>query len=244
MIKTWYAEREGIDPAEICSVSVMPCTAKKFECQRPEMNDSGFQDVDISITVQELARMIRTGGIDFKNLEETAFDDPFGLGSGAGLIFGATGGVMEAALRTVYKVLTGKEMESLNYEPVRGFEGVKQASVDIGGTEVRVAVAHGIANAQKVVEKVKSGKSDWHFIEIMACPGGCIGGGGNPPKTWKKMEERRKAIYEAAAALPEQQSHNNPAVAKVYETYLGEPCGELSHKLLHTRYFNRQDLLR
>ena len=244
MIKTWYAEREGIDPAEICSVSVMPCTAKKFECQRPEMNDSGFQDVDISITVQELARMIRTGGIDFKNLEETAFDDPFGLGSGAGLIFGATGGVMEAALRTVYKVLTGKEMESLNYEPVRGFEGVKQAAVDIGGTEVRVAVAHGIANAQKVVEKVKSGKSDWHFIEIMACPGGCIGGGGNPPKTWKKMEERRKAIYEAAAALPEQQSHNNPAVAKVYETYLGEPCGELSHKLLHTRYFNRQDLLR
>lgn len=244
MIKTWFADREGIDPAEICSVSVMPCTAKKFECARPEMNDSGCQDVDFSITVQELANMIRAGGISFGELPETPFDDPFGEGSGAGLIFGATGGVMEAALRTVYKVVTGNEMERLEYTEVRGFEGIKEAAVDLNGMVVKVAVAHGIASAKKLVAKVKEGGADYHFIEVMACPGGCIGGGGNPAKTWKIMQERKNAIYEASEQLPIRQSHNNPAIRNVYETFLGEPCGEKSHKLLHTVYTNRQDLLR
>ena len=243
LIKTWFAKREGIDPGEICSVSVMPCTAKKFECTRPEMRDSGYQDVDISITVQELAALIRAGGIDFSELPDTPFDDPFGEGSGAGLIFGATGGVMEAALRTVYAVVTGKEMEHLDYTPVRGFEGIKESQVDLNGRVIKVAVAHGIKNAKILLEKVKNGTADYQFIEIMACPGGCIGGGGNPPKTWSIMEKRKKAIYEAEAELPVRQSHKNPAIQKIYETYLGEPCGELSHKLLHTEYCNRQDLL-
>lgn len=243
LIKTWFAKREGIDPGDICSVSVMPCTAKKFECTRPEMKDSGYQDVDISITVQELAALIRAGGIDFAELPDTPFDDPFGEGSGAGLIFGATGGVMEAALRTVYAVVTGKEMEHLDYTPVRGFEGIKESQVDLNGRVIKVAVAHGIKNAKVLLEKVKNGTADYQFIEIMACPGGCIGGGGNPPKTWSIMEKRKKAIYEAEAELPVRQSHKNPAIQKIYETYLGEPCGELSHKLLHTEYCNRQDLL-
>ena len=155
MIKTWFAEREGIDPGEICSVSVMPCTAKKFECTRPEMRDSGYQDVDISITVQELANLIRAGGIDFSELPDTPFDDPFGEGSGAGLIFGATGGVMEAALRTVYAVVTGQEMPRLEYTDVRGFKGIKESTVNLNGTEIRVAVAHGIKNAKILLEKIK-----------------------------------------------------------------------------------------
>lgn len=244
MIKTWFAEREGVDPAEICSVSVMPCTAKKFECTRPEMNASGYQDVDLSITVQELANLIRSGGIDFSELPDTPFDDPVGEGSGAGLIFGATGGVMEAAIRSVYALTTGKELESLEYTDVRGFKGIKEASVNLDGTVVKVAVAHGIKNAKILLDQIKAGKADYHFIEIMACPGGCIGGGGNPPKTWKIMEERKKAVYEAEKKLPIRLSHKNPAIKRVYDTYLGEPCGEKSHRLLHTHYYNRQDLLR
>lgn len=244
MIKTWFAEREGIDPSQICSVSVMPCTAKKFECTRPEMNASGYQDVDISITVQELANLIRSGGIEFSELPDTPFDDPFGEGSGAGLIFGATGGVMEAAIRSVYALTTGREMERLEYTEVRGFKGIKEAAVNLDGLEVKVAVAHGMKNAKTLLELLQSGKADYHFIEIMACPGGCIGGGGNPPKTWKIMEERRKAIYAAEEKLPIRLSHKNPAIKRIYETYLGEPCGEKSHKLLHTHYYNRQDLIR
>lgn len=244
MIKTWFAAREGLNPEQICSVSVMPCTAKKFECTRPEMNASGFQDVDLSITVQELANLIRTGGIDFSEHPETPFDDPFGEGSGVGLIFGSTGGVMEAALRTVYALTTGKQIESLEYEEVRGFTGAKEASVSLNGMEVKVAIVHGIQNAKLMIEKLKAGTANYHFIEVMACPGGCIGGGGNPPKTWKIMEKRKEAIYEAERNLPVRQSHENPAIKRIYETYLGEPCGELSHKLLHTVYINRQDLLR
>lgn len=244
MIKTWFAERNGIDPADICSVSVMPCTAKKFECKREEMNDSGYRDVDISITVVELAGMIRTAGIQFSEIADTPFDDPFGEGSGAGLIFGATGGVMEAALRTVYAVLTGNEMENIEYTPVRGFEGLKEASIDINGTTVKLAIAHGIKNARIILDKIRKGEADYHFIEVMACPGGCIGGGGTPKKTWKIMEARKKAIYEAERKLPVRLSHKNPAIVRVYEEYLGEPYSELSHKLLHTAYFDRSDLLR
>ena len=208
------------------------------------MNASGYQDVDISITVQELASLIRSGGIEFAELPDTPFDDPFGEGSGAGLIFGATGGVMEAAIRSVYALTTGKEMEHLEYSDVRGFKGIKEASVNLNGAVVKVAVAHGMKNAKQLLELIKAGKADYHFIEIMACPGGCIGGGGNPPKTWKIMEKRRKAIYEAETKLPIRQSHKNPAIKKIYDTYLGEPCGEKAHKLLHTHYYNRQDLLR
>lgn len=244
MIKTWYAEKENIDPSEILSVSVMPCTAKKFECKRPEMNASGYQDVDMSVTVEELARMIRAAGIDFSQLPDTPFDDPFGEGSGAGVIFGATGGVMEAALRTVYAIVTGKSMENPEYTPVRGFEGIKESQVDLDGTVVKVAVVHGIKNARIILDKIKKGETDWQFVEIMACPGGCIGGGGNAQKTWKIMEARKKAIYEADRSLPVRQSHENPAIKRIYEEYLGKPCGEKSHMLLHTAYINRQDLPR
>ena len=244
LIKTCFAERAGLDPKDICSVSIMPCTAKKFECKRAEMKDSGYQDVDYALTVQELARMIQSGGICFADLPETPFDDPFGLGSGAGLIFGATGGVMEAALRTVHAVVTGRPMERLEYEPVRGFEGVKEAQVDLDGTVVKVAVAHGMTNAKKLLEQIRTGKSPYHFIEIMACPGGCIGGGGNAPRTWKKVEARKEAIYRAEQDLPIRQSHENPAITWIYENFLGEPNSPLAHKLLHTKYVNRQDLLR
>lgn len=243
LIKTWYAQNAGLDPNDICSVSVMPCTAKKFECLRSEMTDSGYQDVDIALTVQELASLIRAGGICFSDLSDTPFDDPFGLGSGAGLIFGATGGVMEAAIRTVFAVVTGNEMAPLDYQPVRGFTGIKEASLDLNGTVVKVAVAHGMVNAQELLNQMKAGKADYHFVEIMACPGGCIGGGGNTPRTWSIVEQRKKAIYEEEKNLPIRQSHLNPAITRIYKEYLEAPNSHLSHKLLHTYYTNRQDLL-
>lgn len=244
VIKTFFARKEGVDPEKICSVSVMPCTAKKFECKRSEMRDSGYQDVDISITVEELARMIRTAGINFADLEDQEFDAPFGLGSGAGQIFGTTGGVMEAALRTVYEVVTGESLKTLEFESVRGMDGIREASFDLKGQEVRVAVVHGLANAKIVLDQVKSGTSRYHFIEVMACRGGCVGGGGNAPKTLKKLEERRKAIYNEDKKLPLRKSHENPYVKQLYQEYLGDPLGERAHKLLHTTYHSRQDLLR
>ena len=244
VIKTFFARKEGVDPADICSVSVMPCTAKKFECSRPEMRSSGYQDVDISITVEELARMIRTAGIDFWELEDQEFDAPFGLGSGAGQIFGTTGGVMEAALRTVYEVVTGECLEALEFEAVRGMEGIREASFDMNDQKVRVAVVHGLANAKVMLDQVKAGKSPYHFIEVMACRGGCVGGGGNAQVTLKKLEERRKALYNEDKKLPLRKSHDNPYVKQLYREYLGEPLGEKSHMLLHTAYHSRQDLLR
>ena len=242
--KTFFAEKEKIDPKDICSVSVMPCTAKKFECRRKEFHDSGFQDVDISITVVELAKMIRTAGIHFEDLEDQEFDAPFGLGSGAGQIFGSTGGVMEAALRTVYEVLTGKTLERLEFTQVRGLEGIREASLTISGQEIRVAVVHGLKNVEGVLNQIKEGTSPYHFIEVMACEGGCIGGGGNAPKTMAKVRERQKAIYEEDRKLPIRKSHENIYVQKLYEEYLGEPLSEKSHRLLHTTYHSRRDLLR
>lgn len=244
VIKTFFAEKEKIDPKDICSVSVMPCTAKKFECRRKEFHDSGFQDVDISITVVELAKMIRTAGIHFEDLEDQEFDAPFGLGSGAGQIFGSTGGVMEAALRTVYEVLTGKILERLEFTQVRGLEGIREASLTISGQEIRVAVVHGLKNVEGVLNQIKEGTSPYHFIEVMACEGGCIGGGGNAPKTMAKVRERQKAIYEEDRKLPIRKSHENIYVQKLYEEYLGEPLSEKSHRLLHTTYHSRRDLLR
>lgn len=244
VIKTFFAEKEKIDPKDICSVSVMPCTAKKFECRRKEFHDSGFQDVDISITVVELAKMIRTAGIHFEDLEDQEFDAPFGLGSGAGQIFGSTGGVMEAALRTVYEVLTGETLEKLEFMQVRGLEGIREASLTIKGQEIRVAIVHGLKNVEGILEQIKAGTSPYHFIEVMACEGGCIGGGGNAPKTMAKVRERQRAIYEEDKKLPIRKSHENIYVQKLYEEYLGEPLSEKSHKLLHTTYHSRRDLLR
>ena len=244
LIKTYYAEKIGKDPRDILSVSVMPCTAKKFEAKRPEMGRDGYRDVDAVITVQELARMIRAAGIDFKSLPPTPFDDPFGIGTGAGEIFGATGGVMEAALRTVYEIITGETLENIDFEQVRGFEGIKAAEIKAGDTVLKIAVAHGLGNARKLMDAVRSGEAEYHFIEIMACPGGCIGGGGNYIKTWEKMKPRLEAVYREDESLKLRKSHESPAVKALYNDFLGEPNGHKSHELLHTGYTDRSELLR
>ena len=244
VIKTYFAKKENIDPADICSVSVMPCTAKKFECKRPEFNDSGYQDVDISITVVELAKMIRTAGIDFDDLDDHPFDSPFGLGSGAGQIFGSTGGVMEAALRTVSEVVTGKPLQKLEFEAVRGLDSVREAELTLNGQTLKVAIVHGLSNVKPLLEQIQDGTSSYHFIEVMACEGGCIGGGGNEPKTMKKVRERQRAIYEEDKKLPLRKSHENPYVKALYEDYLKEPLSAEAHRLLHTKYYSRRDLLR
>ena len=254
IVKTWYAERNNIDPKNIVSVSLMPCTAKKFECQRPEMDDSGFQDVDYAVTTRELAKMIKEAGLDLPNLPESKFDDPLGIGSGAGLIFGATGGVMEAAIRTAYEIVTGEEVpfEKLRVEPIRGMDGIRTAELPIKkavddwkfleGATLKVMVAHGTANAKKIMEMLCAGELDnYHFIEIMACPGGCLGGGGQPIPTSPEIRQARaKAIYAEDETLEYRKSHDNPIVKKIYADYFTEgPCSELSHKLLHTHYIKR-----
>jgi NADH-quinone oxidoreductase subunit G/NADP-reducing hydrogenase subunit HndD len=237
-VKTFFAERAGIDPAKIVSVSVMPCTAKKWEAKRPQLNDSGFRDMDIVITTRELARMIKQTGVDFMNLPDEEFDDPMGISTGAGQIFGATGGVMEAALRTAYEVYTGQTLENIDFVAVRGLDGIKEASVDLGGGMIlKVAVAHTLRNAEKLVEKIKDGKADYHFIEIMACPGGCIGGGGQPYPTDAEVRQARiDAIYNADASMKYRKSHDNPAIKELYDTWMGRPLGERAHHLLHTHF--------
>jgi iron-only hydrogenase group A len=243
LAKTYYAEFAGIDPADIFVVSIMPCTAKKYEAARPEMRSSGYRDVDVVLTTRELGRMIRQAGIDFVNLPDEPFDAPMGQYTGAATIFGATGGVMEAAIRTVYAVVVGKPMPDLNITPVRGLEGVKEAALTVGSLgEVRVAVAHGLANARKLMDKVADGTADYHFIEIMACPGGCVGGGGQPlPVTNEKRAKRAGALYHDDGEVQEfRQSHENPAIKELYEKFLKEPLGHMSHKLLHTHYTQRE----
>ncbi|MBM2816085.1 MAG: Iron-only hydrogenase large subunit [Ignavibacteria bacterium] len=254
LLKTFYAEEHNIDPAEIVTVAIMPCSAKKFECNRPEMTASGFKDVDFGLTTRELAQMIREAGLRLPELPPSNFDDPFGEASGAGLIFGATGGVMEAALRTAYELVTGRTVpfENLNIEACRGMEGIKQASVlltglkpewaFLEGVNLKFMIAHGTANAKKVMEMLKAGElADFHFIEIMGCPGGCIGGGGQPiPTSGEIRKLRAKAIYEEDAGLPIRKSHENPNVNYIYEKFLTDgPCGHKSHKLLHTHYVKR-----
>ncbi|OPZ60205.1 MAG: NADP-reducing hydrogenase subunit HndC [Deltaproteobacteria bacterium ADurb.Bin510] len=242
LAKTYYPQVMGIDPKDIVSVSIMPCTAKKYESQRPEMKDSGYQDVDYVLTTRELARMIKEAGIDFANLPDEDYDDPMGEYTGAGTIFGATGGVMEAAIRTVYAVVTGQNLPDLNVTPVRGLEGVKEASLKIGDLgEVKVAVAHGLGNARKLMEQIKEGKSPYHFIEVMACPGGCVAGGGQPiPTTDEIRVLRAGALYnDDAKVQAKRQSHENESVKKLYETFLKEPLGHKSHELLHTCYVCR-----
>ena len=267
LIKTFYAKKKGIDPKDIVSVAVMPCSAKKFECNRPEMIDSGFKDVDYGLTTRELAQMIKEAGIYLPEMPKSHFDDPFGEASGAGLIFGATGGVMEAALRTVVEFVTGKKVENIfanaDITPVRGFEGIKYAELPITevgpvpkliahlvpdwnwlkGATLKIAVVHGTANAKKVMDDIKAGGkfSECHFIEFMACPGGCIGGGGQPiPTTPEIRKLRAKAIYDEDSSLPVRKSHENRHVVEIYNEFLTDgPCGHISHKLLHTHYIKR-----
>ncbi|HEA84027.1 MAG TPA: ferredoxin, partial [Thermodesulfobacterium geofontis] len=245
LVKTYYAKEKGIDPAKIVSVSIMPCTAKKFEARRPEMRSSGYQDVDYVLTTRELAKMLKSKGIDLKTIPEEEPSGELGMYSGAGTIFGATGGVMEAALRTAYYLITGKNMENPDIKAVRGMDGIKEAEVDINGNKVKVAVAHGLGNARRLLEKVRKqietfGKSEYTFIEIMACPGGCVGGGGQPyGSTFARRARRGEGLYKEDKNLPVRFSHENPAIKMVYKKFLGEPASHLAHKLLHTHYVVR-----
>ena len=237
LVKTYYAEKAKIAPQDIVSVSIMPCTAKKVESGRQEMSASGYQDVDYVLTTRELARMIKEAGISFSNIETEEFDAPLGISTGAAVIFGATGGVMEAALRTVSEVLTGKALECIEFHAVRGLKGIKEAEVTIGEKTIKVAVAFTLANARIILDKIRKGETDYHFIEIMACPGGCIGGGGQPISTSPEIRtQRMAAIYECDEMAAIRKSHKNPAVKELYDTWLGRPLGEKSHHLLHTHY--------
>ncbi|HOJ71568.1 MAG TPA: NADH-dependent [FeFe] hydrogenase, group A6 [Syntrophorhabdaceae bacterium] len=241
LCKTYFAKKEGINPKDMVVVSVMPCTAKKFECTRPEMTDSGYKDVDYVLTTREFAKMIKEAGIDFRNLEDGTYDNPMGEYTGAATIFGATGGVMEAALRTAYELATGKTLEDIDFVQVRGLNGIKEATIPVEGIDdVKVAVAHGLGNARKLMERIKSGEAGYHFIEIMACPGGCVGGGGQPiPVDARIRTLRAQALYSEDKSLKYRKSHENPSIKKIYEEFLKEPLGEKSHKLLHTKYTPR-----
>lgn len=240
LAKTYYANKMNLDPADIVCVSIMPCTAKKFEANRPEMDSSGYKDVDFVLTTREAARMFKQASIKLDKLPEEDYDPPLGISTGAGLIFGATGGVMEAALRTAYELVTKEELDNLNFYNVRGMRGIKEAEVELNGTKIKVAVAHTLANARKLLDKIKEGKADYHFIEVMSCPGGCIGGGGQPIPTNLDIREKRiKGIYNADAQMKIRKSHENPAIEQLYKEFLGQPLGEMSHKLLHTNYTKR-----
>lgn len=235
--KTYYPEKAGLDVNDIITVAVMPCTAKKYEASRPEMGRNGQQDVDIVLTTRELIKLIKYVGLSLTELPESDFDSPLGIGSGAGAIFGATGGVMEAALRTVYEKVTGKTLKKLEFTAVRGFEGIKEATVTINGRDTRLAVVHTLKNARKIMEQVKKGISPYDFIEVMACPGGCIGGGGQPIGTTNAIRQKRMAaLYEIDKNMPLRKSHENPEIITLYKDFLGEPLSEKAHELLHTTY--------
>jgi len=238
--KTFFAQEAGIDPAKMKVVSIMPCTAKKFEAARPEMCDSGYTDVDYVLTTRELAQMIKEQGIDFADLPDSDYDDPLGESTGAAVIFGATGGVMEAALRTAYEIITQERLEDIDITAVRGMDGVREAEIAVGDIQFKGAVAHGLKNAATILDRVVAGEADYHFIEIMACPGGCLGGGGQPvPTSPAVRQQRADAIYQADQALPIRRSHENPSIQQLYEKFLGEPLSEKSHHLLHTHYTTR-----
>ena len=245
VIKSYYAQKNGIDPEKIFVVSVMPCTAKKFEAKRPELGHDGMADVDAVLTVRELARMLKTAGVDFVNLPDEDFDDILGQSTGAGVIFGATGGVMEAALRTVYEIVTGKEPESLDFRACRGTEGVKEAELEMNGSTVRVAIANGTGNAAKLLDMVKNGEAHYDFIEVMGCPGGCVTGGGQPIINATKLSYidpkalRAEGLYREDAGKKLRKSHENPGVRRVYEEYFEQPGSHRAHELLHTHYTKR-----
>lgn len=255
LAKSFYAEVAGLDPRNIVVVSIMPCTAKKFEAQRPEM-DSAFQywkqklnlkeeehffDVDFALTTRELARMFKESGVDFQNLPEENFDSPLGQSSGAGVIFGATGGVMEAALRTAYEVFTGRTLPRIEFENVRGMEGIKSAEIDLNGTKIKVGVAHTLKNARQLMDEIEAGTSPYTFIEVMTCPGGCLGGGGQPiPTNSGTRQKRAESIYQEDKNKAIRKSHENPDIQKLYTDFLKRPLGEKSHHLLHTHYTERR----
>jgi len=252
LAKTYYAKKKGLDPKDVVSISIMPCTAKKFEADRPEMRSSGYKDVDYVLTTRELAIMIKQSGLDFMSMPDEHYDSIMGDSTGAGVIFGATGGVMEAALRTAYEIVTGRPVPfaNLNILPVRGMDGVKEASVKsenvlpewsfLEGVELKTAVAHGLSNAKKLMQAVHDGKAQYHFIEIMACPGGCLGGGGQPVPTNAEIRKKRtEAIYAEDLSMPLRKSHENPEVQLIYKDFLGKPLGHKSHELLHTHYTKR-----
>jgi NADH-quinone oxidoreductase subunit G/[NiFe] hydrogenase diaphorase moiety small subunit/NADP-reducing hydrogenase subunit HndD len=253
LAKTYYAEKKGIDPSKIVSVAGMPCAAKKFEANRPEMHDSGYQDIDAGLTTRELGHMIKQSGLNFHELEDSDFDSHMGQSTGAAVIFGATGGVMEAALRTAYVVITGRNVpfENLNIAPVRGLESIKEATIKfenvlpeysfLEGVEAKFAIAHGLVNARIIMDQIVKGESPYIFAEIMACPGGCIGGGGQPIPTNDEIRKKRiQAIYEEDMGKPIRMSHENPEITQIYEEFLVKPLGEKSHHLLHTKYRKRQ----
>ena len=245
-MKTYYAQKMGIDPKDMVVVGVMPCTAKKFETKRPNQAASGYPDVDIAITTRELARMIESAGIFFKHLPDEEFDNPFGESTGAATIFGATGGVMEAALRTAVETLTGKELESVDFKEVRGMKEVKEAEYDVDGTKIKVAVASGTKNAKVILDKIKDGTADYQFIEIMGCPGGCINGGGQPiqhavVRNFVDLKARRaQALYDADAKKTKRKSHENETIKQMYAEFLGEPGSHKAHEVLHTSYVARK----
>lgn len=246
ILKSYYAKKEGIDPEKIYTVSVMPCIAKKFESKRPEMKENGLEDVDNVITTRELARMIKQANIDFEKLEDSKFDDPMGEATGAAAIFGVTGGVMEAALRTAEDILTGKELPKIDFEQVRGSQGIKRATITIAGKPISVVAASGLANAKKILEEIKTGKANYQFVEIMACPGGCIMGGGQPIKHSKVRAEvdvqklRASSLYSIDEKSTIRKSHENPVLKKIYEEYLEKPGSYRAEKLLHTKYAKRE----
>ncbi|MCY6485821.1 NADH-dependent [FeFe] hydrogenase, group A6 [Clostridium aestuarii] len=246
VIKSYFAEKEGIDPSRIVVVSIMPCIGKKFEETREELSRNGMQDVDYVLTTRELAKMIKQSSIDFVNLKDEEFDNPFGIGTGAGAIFGATGGVAEAALRTIFEITSGKELENIEFNAVRGVEGIKEAAITLpSGKTINAVIVNGLSNARKVMNQIRDGKKHYDFIEVMACPGGCVTGGGQPIVNSKIREKidvrevRAKAIYEEDRHLPIRKSHKNPCITKIYDEFLGEPNGHKAHELLHTHYEKR-----
>lgn len=241
--KSYWVEKLGIKREDMVVVSIMPCLAKKFECQRDEFKVDGNPDVDYALTTRELAELIKEFNIDFNSLPEEDFDKPLGESTGAAVIFGSTGGVIEAATRTAYELFTHKSLPKIDFTELRGLEGVREAVVDFDGTPIRIGIAHGLGNARKLLDKVRSGEVQYHAIEIMACPGGCVGGAGQPYHhgDFSKVEKRWKAIYEEDKNKPIRKSHENPYIKQLYEEYLGEPCGEKSHHLLHTHYFDKSE---
>lgn len=246
IIKSYFAEKYEIDPSKIYTVSVMPCIAKKYEASRPEMEVEGLRDVDYVITTRELARMIKQANINFKKLEDSEFDDPMGEATGAGAIFGTTGGVMEAALRTAADTLEGKSLEQIEYKEVRGQKGIKEAKINIAGKEIKIVVASGLANARKIMEEIKNGNVDYQFVEIMACPGGCVMGGGQPIKSSKIRSTidvrklRADALYEIDEKSTIRKSHENPTIKQIYKEFLEKPGSKIAHKYLHTKYSEKE----
>lgn len=244
VIKSFFAERMKLDPKKLFSASIMPCTAKKFEASRPEMMRHEVPDIDAVLTTRELARLFRMRGMDLKTFRPEGADTPFGERTTAGKLFGASGGVMEAALRSAYFLITGEELDDLTVEAVRGFEGRREARLQIGDSNVGVAVVSGLSNAAKLLDEIRAGRNDLHFIEVMTCPGGCIAGGGQPLGADKAaIRERMKALYRIDATEKKRTSHSNEWVQRLYKEYLGQPLGEKSHHLLHTHYVKRKVLL-